>query len=100
MREKNSFNVVPNLKLKGKEVNLTNFSIDWEEYSDNKNLNDIPVLISFEEWENTMEYLPVTTYIAGYCCYLTAKKLQRDECKERITNNIGEVEAIENNSIS
>ena len=91
---------VLNLKLKGKEVNLTNFSIDWEEYFDNKNLNDIPILISFEEWENAMEYLPVITYIAGYCCYSTAKKLQCDECKERITNNIGEVEAIENNLIS
>ena len=31
---------VLNLKLKGKEVNLTNFSIDWEEYSENKNLNN------------------------------------------------------------
>ena len=92
---------VLNLKLKGKELNLTKFSIDWEEYSDNKNLNNISVLILFEEWENAMEYLPVIiTYIAGYCCYSTAKKLQCDECKERITNNIGEVEAIENNLIS
>ena len=93
---------VLNLKLKGREINLTNFSVDWEEYSSDTSaqLADIPVQISFEELSFAMDYLPVITYISGYCCYSAIKKLRCEDCKDRITSNIGEVEAIENELIS
>ena len=76
--------------------------MDWEEYSSDTSaqLGDIPVQISFEEWSFAMDYLPVITFISGYCCYSAIKKLRCEDCKDRITSNIGEVEAIENELIS
>ena len=93
---------VLNLQINGKKVSLTNFAINWDEFikytsSESK---DKPILISFEEWENAMQYLPVITYIAGYYGFSASKKLKCEECRERLTSTVGEIQAIENELIS
>ena len=89
------------LKLQGKEVNLTNFTLNWDEYSsDAYSTNDVPLYISLEDWENAMLYLPVITYIAGYCCFKATKKLHCDECKDRLSNADGDVNLIQNKLIA
>jgi len=53
-----------------------------------------------EEWEDAkQQYLPVLTYVAGYCCFLVIKRLQCNDCKSRITNQVGDVHSIKNSLI-
>ena len=93
---------VLNLQINGKEVSLTNLAINWDEFikDTSSESKDIPILISFEEWKNAMQYLPVITYIAGYCGFSTSKNLNCEECSERLTSTVGEIQAIENELIS
>ena len=92
---------VLNLQVNGKKVSLTNFAINWDEFIEDTSSEskDMPILISFEEWENAMQYLPVITYIAGYCAFFVSKKLKCEECRERLTSTVGEIYAIENELI-
>ena len=93
---------VLNLQINGKEVSLTNFAINWDEFIKNTSSEskDIPILILFEEWENVMQYHPVITYIAGYCAFSASKKLKCEECREQLTSTVGEIQAIEDDLIS
>ena len=46
-----------------------------------------------------MPYLPVITYIAGYCCYSVNKKLKCEECKTKMTSNDGNSNSFNNSLI-
>ena len=62
--------------------------MNWDEFikDTSSESKDIPILISFEEWENVMQYLRVIAYIAGYCVFSASKKLKCEECRKRLTS--------------
>ena len=76
------------LKVSGKDFNLIRFELDWADFiSDSFNaVKHLPIQLLGEEWKSEIEqYLPVLTYIAGYCSFSVNKKLQCKDCKLRIT---------------
>ena len=90
------------LKLDSKEITLSNFKLDWKDFSQETGCDSInfSVELSSEDRDSAREYIPVITYIAGYCCFAVSKKLQCDFCKIRMENRIGDVQNIENSLIT
>jgi len=58
------------LKLKEKDITLTNFEFDWYEFdrvpNDSTECDD--------DFLKTGEYLPVVTHIAGHVCFAVNKQ--------------------------
>ena len=76
--------------------------MNWDEYTKDVTtaFKDIAMYISSEEWKKTLNYLPMITYVVySWLLWLLCHK-KCDECKERLTSNVGNVETIENKLIS
>ena len=58
------------LSLKGRDINIKNFSFNWDHFDAASSFSQqYPIDLSLEDAEKAKNYLPVLTYIAGYCCY-------------------------------
>ena len=87
------------LSLKGKDITLEDFSCEWDNFESNTWFSSFPVTIDTDDVEKGKQYLPVLTYIAGYCCYSITKKLKCEECKERIVSEEGNINCLQHNMI-
>ena len=80
------------LKLHHKEVDISTFDTDWCQFHDDCNsINTVSVTLTTNDLSAAQDYMPVITYIAGYCCYTVTKKLSCLHCRERIVNSEGNV---------
>ena len=61
--------------------------------------SDIPISTADEDLHEARDYLPVITYVAGYCSYSINKKVMCDECRERIVSTVGDESKVENSLI-
>ena len=75
--------------------------MNWDEFFNNAgSVDGLTVEITAVDLEQSSEYLPVITYIAGYCCHAINKKLKCDPCKQRIICPVGDVDKIKNTLIA
>ena len=67
------------IKLNDTEINLSDFSMNWDQYESTTFSNCIPIPVTITEKDITVsnESIPVITYVGGYCCY-TIDKLKCD----------------------
>ena len=101
MRKKLRLLAVLQLKVSGKT--LTRFKLNWADFLSDSSIavKHLPIQLLREEWKSAIkQYLPVLTYIAGYCSFSVGKKLQSKDCKLRITYQGIDVQCIENTLIS
>lgn len=78
------------IPLRNQNVDLSDLKeTKWEKmYNDDlSNYNNFTVEITENDIEKTMEYLPVLTYLAGYCCYVVTKKNKCNSCRDLVTYN-------------
>ncbi len=76
------------LPLNNQNVNLKNFDeTNWDDMERNckLDLHKITIDVSENDIKRCKEFLPVVTYLAGYCCYAVYKKLKCNFCKDLIT---------------
>ena len=102
MRKKSLLSVF-NLKVQGNSVNLTTFLIKWNNcYETECSATNKEHLVDIltEEWDNSLQHMPVLNHIAGHCCYSVCKKLQCEAYKTKITSLVGDVGSIKNVLIS
>ena len=65
------------LKLKEKDITLTNFELNWKQLDRLLNdSNEQPVLLCNDDFVKVEEYLPIITYVAGYVCFFINKRLK------------------------
>ena len=77
--------------------------MDWADFLSDSSIavKHLPMQLLREEWKSAIkQYLPVLTFIAGYCSFSVGKKLQCKDCKLRITYQGVDVLCIENTLIS
>ena len=99
--KKNATTSVLSLKIKNTDRILSDFALDWDEFFNKAgSVDGLTVEITAADLEQSSEYLPIVTYIAGYCCHVINKKLKCDPCKQRIICAVGDVDKIENTLIA
>lgn len=78
------------INLKSLTVPLVNFEeLPIDESSGDDNLQKVPpIIIEDDDIKNCENYLPVLTYLGGFCCYSVLKKLKCDSCKTNLTLNM------------
>lgn len=57
-----------------------------DEIEENHSFNP-EIMVVENDVDNVSDDMPVITYLAGYCCYITQKKIQCEICKEHIIYN-------------
>ena len=90
------------IKLHHKEVDIPTFDTDWCQFHDDRhNINTVSVTITINDLSAPQDYMPVITYIAGYCCYAVTKKLSCLHCTETvgIADTEGNVDNLQNELI-
>ena len=88
------------LKLHHKKVDISTFDTDWCQFHDDCNsINTVSVTLTTNDLSAARDYMPVITYIAGYCCYTVTKKLSCLHCRERVVNSEGNVDNLQNELI-
>ena len=77
------------LKLTDVDIDLSDFSIKWEQYEETSSSNflPIPIAITEEDISSASDTIPVIAYIGGHCCYSIKKKSKCEECKLRIVSS-------------
>jgi hypothetical protein len=88
------------LKLNGRDLELRDFSFDWDAMESTEACEIVFDSITEEEFCSLNDVLPVITYLAGYCSFKVVKKLKCDDCKSALTCPAGNVCDIENSYIS
>ena len=72
------------LPIKGEEIIINELpNINWDELKENKVENTLPeILVTKDDISAINDYLPVITYVAGYCIHVVMKKLRNCQyCK-------------------
>lgn len=87
------------LKMNGRDVTLTDFSYDWNDLDSYDCSSDIPIEFNESDFATIEDVLPVTAYLAGYCCHSISKKLQCDECREAMILEGGDETSLQNSYI-
>ena len=89
------------LSLNSKQFTLKNFQEDWKDFDIASETNVTwPCIISEAAQMKANEYIPVITYIAGYCCYSVTKKLQCSHCKNELISPDKNAESFNNSLIT
>ena len=85
--EKKTANDVGSSTLNNEEFSLKNFKDSWFDLnSSSESEMAWPCFISEEAQTKANEYIPVITYIAGYCSYSISRKLQCSFCKNMLVS--------------
>ena len=88
------------LKLHHKEMDISTFDTDWCQFHDDRNnINTVSVTLTTNDLSAARDYMPVTTYIAGYCSYTVTKKLSCLHCTERVVKTESNVDNFQNELI-
>ena len=89
------------LSLNNKCFVLESFKFDWSEFECCSKFDDVDIgPVTADDLEKANNYLPVITYIAGYCVYSVTKKLKCDKCREVLISPGGNVENLSNTLIA
>ena len=77
------------LKLNNVDINLSDLSIDWNQYKTTISSNCFPISVDINEQDIEVfsNNILVISYIGGYCCYSINKKLKCQELKEFLVSN-------------
>ena len=87
------------LKLSGIDVTISDFTIDWNQLDDLDSQSEMNISVSNEDVQAALDYLPVITYVAGYCSYSINKKMKCEECKDRMVSASTDESKFENSLI-
>lgn len=90
------------LDLNSETVTISDFSLDWAEFQENSLLiaRDWKVSVSDDDLEKSIQYLPVITYLAGYCSFSVNRKLNCRCCEMVMVNANGDVNNFQNEYIT
>ena len=81
-------------------MDISTFDTVWCQFHDDCNsINTVSVTLTTNDLSAARDYMPVITYIAGYCCYTVTKKLSCLHCRERVVNSEGNVDNLQNELI-
>ena len=101
VRKKIRIMSVLKLSLNNKCFVLESFKFDWSEFECCSKFDDVDIgPVTADNLKKANDYLPVITYIAGYCVYSVTKKLKCDKCREVLISPGGNVENLSNTLIA